>query len=73
MKPSNNSDNSDLEPLRQAINEADRKILALVNERLGIARKIGEIKQGRGMPVVDFSPRAGGAEHFAGSERRTHA
>ncbi|WP_028315507.1 prephenate dehydratase [Desulfatibacillum aliphaticivorans] len=55
MKPSNKNGLPELEPLRQAINETDQKILALVNERLDIAQKIGAIKQGKGLPVVDFS------------------
>lgn len=55
MKPSAKDRSTDLEPLRKAIDEADRKILALVNKRLSIASKIGRIKQSKNMPVVDFS------------------
>lgn len=55
MNSPNDDIKKDLEPLRKAIDEADRKILALVNERMSIAKQIGDIKKKAGKPVVDFS------------------
>ena len=43
----------DLEEYRSKIRETDKKILALVKERLGIGAQISEIKDEKGLPVID--------------------
>jgi len=45
--------NMDIRTLRDAIDEIDVQILELVNRRLLIARRIGELKQRSGLPVED--------------------
>ncbi|MFH1887950.1 MAG: prephenate dehydratase [Pseudomonadota bacterium] len=43
-----------MEELRSRIDEADRAIVAAINQRLHLARAIGEIKKGKNLPVVDL-------------------
>lgn len=42
-----------LEECRKDIDAIDREILALLNRRAGLSRRIGEIKLSAGLPVVD--------------------
>jgi shikimate dehydrogenase len=43
----------ELETLREAIDEVDRELLALIHRRLALAWKIGRLKQDRGLRVLD--------------------
>jgi chorismate mutase len=43
----------ELEELRRAIDEVDRKILQLVAERVRLVLEVGDIKRGRNLPVYD--------------------
>jgi shikimate dehydrogenase len=52
MSQTENSE-SDIATLRQEIDELDDQILELLNRRLAAARAIGQIKQQRGISVVD--------------------
>lgn len=39
--------------LRKRIDQVDRRILQLLNERAEVARQIGEVKRRRGLPIFD--------------------
>lgn len=39
--------------LRKRIDRVDRKILKLLNERASVARRIGDLKRRRALPVFD--------------------
>jgi chorismate mutase len=41
----------DMTPWRDRIDELDRQILALLNERVDCANRIGEIKKSLGLPI----------------------
>ncbi|MCY4171116.1 MAG: chorismate mutase [Bacteroidetes bacterium] len=41
----------DINPLRDQIDEIDKKLVALLNERSTLANKIGHIKQQLGLPI----------------------
>jgi chorismate mutase/prephenate dehydratase len=43
----------DLDAVRASIDELDEKILAMINHRLHLAKKIGELKTGKGETVMD--------------------
>ena len=43
----------ELEKLRKEIDETDKKIVALIEKRVEIARKIGSLKRENGIPVSD--------------------
>mgnify|MGYP000011620354 CR=1 FL=1 len=43
-----------LDDLRNRINEVDREILRLLSKRVELARKIGELKKMKGIPIVDY-------------------
>ena len=43
----------ELDELRRAIDEVDRKILELAAERVRLVLEIGDIKRARNMPVYD--------------------
>lgn len=42
-----------LEQLRKKIDQVDRKILRLLNERAAVARRIGEVKRQQGLAIFD--------------------
>ncbi len=42
-----------IEELRADLDEIDRKILRLINERMSIARKIGLLKKKHNIPIID--------------------
>lgn len=42
-----------IEPLRRQINITDKKIIALIGERLRIAKKIGQLKKTNGLPITN--------------------
>ena len=44
---------ADLEQLRDAIDVIDRRILALVGERVALVLQVGELKRARQLPVFD--------------------
>ncbi len=44
---------SDLDTIRASIDEIDEKILALINRRLFLAKRVGELKKGKGDMVMD--------------------
>lgn len=44
-----------LERLRERIRSLDQDLLARAAERVRLAREVGSIKRGRGLPTVDFS------------------
>ena len=44
---------ADIGELRQAIDEIDEKILALINHRLSLANQIGEFKKQGGIHITD--------------------
>ena len=44
---------SDIGVLRQAIDEIDEKILDLINQRLSLARQIGDLKKKGGIQIKD--------------------
>ena len=47
--PKRRPDMSDaLEPIRQQIDEIDRKFVRMLNERLGVAAEIGKLKRSSG-------------------------
>ncbi len=41
----------DIDPLRDQIDEIDKKLVTLLNERSTLANKIGHIKQQLGLPI----------------------
>ena len=43
----------DLEVLRTKIDEIDASLIKLLEERLNIAKEIGEYKKEKGLPVAD--------------------
>jgi len=43
-----------IEELREKINAIDRDLLELISKRVQIAKKIGEVKKEKGLPVVDY-------------------
>jgi len=45
--------NSDIEALRQSIDEIEDKLISLLNERAKYVLEIGRIKHERGLPIVD--------------------
>lgn len=49
MEPANNN----IMKHRKRIDEIDRKIIALLEERVKEAKKIGEIKKSKGKPIHD--------------------
>ena len=51
-KPVGNPE-SDIGKLRQAINVIDEKILDLINERLSLAKQIGDFKKQAGIQIKD--------------------
>jgi chorismate mutase len=42
-----------LEELRARIEQIDRGIIALISERVRLARSIGRVKRGDGLPILD--------------------
>ena len=42
-----------IDEIRTRIDELDRQLLKIFNERAGLALQIGEIKKERGLPVYD--------------------
>ena len=42
-----------LEEFRKKISQIDEKLVTLLDERIGLARKIGEIKHQKSLPIVD--------------------
>lgn len=42
-----------LEQLREKIDRIDSRIVALLEERVDLARKIGEAKRKHGLPIMD--------------------
>ena len=46
---------SELDGYRQSIDEIDRKIVSLFEERMSVTQKVGEYKQKIGKPVLDRS------------------
>ena len=44
---------ADIGVLRQAINEIDEKILDLINQRLSLAKQIGDFKKQSGIQITD--------------------
>ena len=44
---------ADIGVLRQAIDEIDEKILDLINQRLSLAKQIGDFKKQRGIQITD--------------------
>ena len=52
MDPSQNSENT-LDELRARIDEADRKIIEAVEDRMDISAEIAQYKKAHGMPVLD--------------------
>ena len=47
--------NTDIEALRDAVDEIDDKILGLINQRLLLATQIGRFKKQSGIQIVDSS------------------
>ncbi len=45
--------NADIGVLRQAIDEIDEKILDLINQRLSLAKQIGDFKKQGGIQITD--------------------
>lgn len=45
--------NADVGVLRQAIDEIDEKIMALINQRLSLAKQIGDFKKQGGIQITD--------------------
>jgi chorismate mutase len=43
----------ELEPLRAAIDEVDRKLLELMAERVRLVLAVGDVKRARSIPVYD--------------------
>ena len=43
----------DIGVLRQAIDEIDEKILAFINQRLSLAKQIGDFKKQSGLQITD--------------------
>ena len=46
---------SELEDYRSRIHETDRRILALIKDRLSIGTQVAEIKHSEGLPVIDVN------------------
>jgi len=44
----------ELNKLREKIDEIDKKICSLLDERIKIVKEIGEIKKSKGMPIIDY-------------------
>ena len=44
---------ADIELLRQAIDGIDEKILGLINQRLSLAKQIGDFKKQSGLQITD--------------------
>jgi chorismate mutase/prephenate dehydratase len=44
---------ADISALRQAIDEVDEKILDLINQRLSLAKQIGDFKKQAGLQITD--------------------
>ena len=44
---------ADIGGLRQAIDEIDEKIMDLINQRLSLAKKIGDVKTQGGIQITD--------------------
>jgi chorismate mutase / prephenate dehydrogenase len=53
--PSKDDRPTRLDDLRQRIQRLDAAVLALVAERMSLAREIGEVKRGAGIPLRDFA------------------
>ncbi len=51
-KPGGNP-KADIGALRQAIDEIDEKILGLINQRLSLAKQIGDFKKQDGLAITD--------------------
>ena len=51
-KPGGNA-NADIGELRQAIDEIDERILDLINQRLSLAKQIGDFKKQGGIQITD--------------------
>ena len=51
-KPGGNLD-ADIGLLRQAIDEIDEKIMDLINQRLSLAKQIGDVKKQGGIQITD--------------------
>jgi chorismate mutase/prephenate dehydratase len=45
--------NADISALRQAIDEIDEKIMDLINQRLSLAKQIGDFKKQVGIQITD--------------------
>jgi hypothetical protein len=58
---------ADIDILRQVIDEIDEKILDLINQRLSLAKQIGDFKKKGGIQITDS-----GREPFAEEEQRPH-
>ena len=43
----------EIEDLRRRIDELDREIVRLLEERMSICRRLGEIKRAHNMPILD--------------------
>lgn len=43
----------ELDALRRAIDDVDRRLLALIAERVGIVLRVGEFKRRRSLPIYD--------------------
>ena len=52
---SQNTPDARILPLRKGIDDIDRKILTLINDRISLGKQIGEIKEASGSPVLDRS------------------
>jgi chorismate mutase / prephenate dehydrogenase len=55
VSPSTDDQPARLQNLRQRIQRLDAALLALVAERMSLAREIGEVKQEAGIPLRDFA------------------
>jgi chorismate mutase len=54
----------ELDALRRAIDDVDRRILDLIAERVGIVLKVGEFKRQRSLPIYDPERERAMIEHL---------
>jgi aspartate aminotransferase len=56
---------STIEEYRSKIRETDRQVLSLVRERLSLTDKVAEIKDKRGLPIIDTDAEQAAMDNFA--------
>jgi len=54
LRPMSDDPEARLDPLRAALGEIDREILALVARRQAVAQRIGQVKRDIGIPTRDY-------------------